>query len=46
MAYKTPKYPRVQVSTKRHEKLTKEANKLNISVTELVEQKLKLVDKK
>ncbi len=43
MEYKTPKYPRVMVSPARHEKLAKEAAKLNISIAELVEKKLKSV---
>lgn len=39
--YKTPKYPRVMISAKRHEQLAKEAKKLNISIAALVEKKLK-----
>lgn len=39
--YKTPKYPRVLVSLKRHKQLSIEAKKLKISVAALVESKLK-----
>lgn len=39
--YVAPKYPRVMVNPKRHEQLAKEANKLKMSIAELVEKKLK-----
>ena len=40
MSYIAPKYPRVQLSAKRHALLAKEALKLKISITALVEKKL------
>jgi predicted HicB family RNase H-like nuclease len=40
MSYKVPKYPRVLVSLKRHKVLAVEAEKLGISIAELVENKL------
>lgn len=43
--YQIPKYPRVQVSTKRHALLAKDAAKEGVSITDLVEAKLKLADK-
>lgn len=36
---KTPKYPRVMVSAKRHNTLAAEAKKKNISISALAEQK-------
>jgi len=41
--YTTPKYPRVIVSVERHKKLAAEAAKKKISISELVEAKLKTV---
>ena len=40
MKYKTPKYPRVIVSPARHKKLSEEAAKKNISIAEVIEQKI------
>lgn len=37
----TPKYPRVQVSGKRHNALAAEAKKRGISITQLAEEKFK-----
>ncbi|MDQ3158790.1 MAG: hypothetical protein M3P98_01470 [bacterium] len=38
------KYPRVMVSTKRHAKLMKEAQKAGINMVELAEHKFKTAD--
>ncbi len=38
--YVTPKYPRVEVSPKRHAQLAKQAAKEKVSIKELVERKL------
>lgn len=40
--YKTPLYPRIIVSEKRHKKLAKEAKKLGISMEQLAEKKFKI----
>lgn len=41
MKYTAPRYPRVIVSGARHKALMQEADKRNISVAALVEEKLK-----
>lgn len=38
---KTPKYPRVMVSAKRHNALSAEAKKKGVSIAQLAEQKFK-----
>lgn len=43
MSYKAVKYPRVLVSNKRHKALSIEADKRQITVAELVEEKLSKV---
>lgn len=40
MSYIQPKYPRVQVSAKRHKALSLEAKKLNLPIRVVLEQKL------
>lgn len=40
--YEAPKYPRVLVSPARHKALALEAEKRNISVAELAEEKFKI----
>jgi len=44
--YTTPKYPRVIVSPARHKKLAAEAEKRNISVEKLAEEKFKAAEAK
>lgn len=39
--YRTPKYPRVLVSEKRHAALAKEADKRGMSIAEVAEEKFK-----
>ncbi len=42
----TPKYPRVQVSGKRHNKLSAEAAARKMSIQDLAEEKFAAADKK
>lgn len=39
--YVAPKYPRIMVSPRRHEKLAREAARKGMTLTALAEQKLK-----